>query len=176
MSGFWRWYIGYVKRYPLKSQAYSTGVLFFIGDVVAQQGVERKGKSHDFYRTFRQTAFGVVIAGPALRGWYGLLDRIYKTSSPKTAGLKKMVTDQVIMAPLFIFTFFTAMGFASGMNLEQVKEKLNRDYIDTFKGNLKVWPIVQLTNFYFVPLQHRVLVVNVVALFWNSYLAWKANL
>ncbi|ORX47981.1 hypothetical protein DM01DRAFT_265966, partial [Hesseltinella vesiculosa] len=35
-----------------------------------------------------------------------------------------------------------------------------------------LWPAVQLANFYFVPLQHRLLITNIVALGWNSYLLW----
>ncbi|XP_006814766.1 mitochondrial inner membrane protein Mpv17-like [Saccoglossus kowalevskii] len=172
----WKSYIDFVAKYPLKSQAYSSGVLFFIGDVVAQQVVERKGSNHNPYRTVRQTVFGLVIAGPALRGWYVLLDKIYKTSRPQTAALKKMVTDQIIMAPLFIFTFFTVMGCASGKSLQKIKDKVRQDYFDTVIANYKVWPAFQLINFYFIPLQHRVLFVNTVALFWNTYLAWKTNI
>ncbi|CAF89100.1 unnamed protein product, partial [Tetraodon nigroviridis] len=39
----------------------------------------------------------------------------------------------------------------------------------------QLWPPVQIANFYFVPLHHRLAVVQVVAVGWNSYLTWKAN-
>ena len=48
------------------------------------------------------------------------------------------------------------------------KEKLSGTYWEALKKNWMVWPAVQAVNFKFVPLEHRVLVVNVVSLGeWN---------
>ena len=44
------------------------------------------------------------------------------------------------------------------------KEKLKSTYLEALKKNWMVWPPVQAINFKFVPLEHRVLVVNVVSL------------
>lgn len=44
------------------------------------------------------------------------------------------------------------------------KEKLRGTYWEALKKNWMVWPAVQAVNFKLVPLEHRVLVVNVVSL------------
>uniref|UniRef100_A0AAX7UQK5 Mitochondrial inner membrane protein Mpv17 n=1 Tax=Astatotilapia calliptera TaxID=8154 RepID=A0AAX7UQK5_ASTCA len=49
------------------------------------------------------------------------------------------------------------------------------DYTDALISNYYLWPPVQIANFYFIPLHHRLAVVQVVAVAWNSYLTWKAN-
>lgn len=41
--------------------------------------------------------------------------------------------------------------------------------------NYKIWPLAQVINFTFVPIQHRVGFVQLVAIFWNAYLSWMAN-
>ena len=41
--------------------------------------------------------------------------------------------------------------------------------------NYKIWPVAQTLNFTFVPMQHRVGFVQIVAIFWNAYLSWMAN-
>lgn len=45
-------------------------------------------------------------------------------------------------------------------------------FASAYARNWMVWPWVQVVNFKFVPLQHRVLVVNAVALGWNCYLSY----
>ena len=44
------------------------------------------------------------------------------------------------------------------------KEKLNSTYWNALQKNWMVWPAVQAINFKLVPLEHRVLVVNIVSL------------
>lgn len=43
-------------------------------------------------------------------------------------------------------------------------EKWRNTFLPTYKANCMVWPLVQGANFTFVPLEFRVLVVNVVSL------------
>ena len=52
------------------------------------------------------------------------------------------------------------------------RAKLKSTYVEALKKNWMVWPGVQAINFKFVPLDHRVLVVNVVSLGWNCYLSY----
>ena len=54
------------------------------------------------------------------------------------------------------------------------KEKLNSTYFEALKKNWMVWPAVQAINFKFVPLEHRVLVVNIVSL-GESHKSWPCN-
>lgn len=43
-------------------------------------------------------------------------------------------------------------------------KKIASTYTDTLKANWTVWPVVQTVNFKFVPLEGRVLFVNIVSL------------
>lgn len=48
------------------------------------------------------------------------------------------------------------------------QEKLEKSYLPGLKANWMLWPAVQAINFKLVPLEHRVLVVNIVSLGMNS--------
>ena len=152
-----------------------TGALVGTGDVIAQQVVEKKGfKGHNFVRTAKMAGIGLCFIGPGLRTWYIILDKLVKGTAG-TSALKKMILDQGIWAPCFLVMFFSAVGALDGNSAKQIKEKLKKDFVPALKVNYMIWPAVQLLNFYFVPMQHRVIVVNFVALFWNTYLAWASH-
>ena len=44
------------------------------------------------------------------------------------------------------------------------KKKLEKSYWSGLKANWALWPAVQAVNFKLVPLEHRVLVVNIVSI------------
>ncbi|XP_046393047.1 protein Mpv17-like [Ischnura elegans] len=177
MSSIFRAYQRILMKHPTKVQALQTGVLMGAGDAVAQTLIEKRNfKEYDFVRTVRFFGIGFCIAGPGLKVWYGFLDKhIAKRKTGPTAVLKKVFVDQAVFAPSFLACFVVLLGTLEMKPWNSIREKLNRDYFDILVSNYKVWPAVQLVNFYFVPLQYQVLFVQIVALFWNTYLSWKTS-
>jgi protein Mpv17 len=43
-------------------------------------------------------------------------------------------------------------------------EKVRKSFLSSYRANLALWPAVQLANFSLVPLEYRVLFVNLVSL------------
>ena len=52
--------------------------MFTIGDLVAQQGIEKKGNNHDFTRTLRMGVYGCCIGGPVVGSWLTFLNNAVK--------------------------------------------------------------------------------------------------
>ncbi|KAI1313968.1 hypothetical protein F5Y03DRAFT_389456 [Xylaria venustula] len=164
-----RWYQRSLAARPLLTQSLTTAVLFAVGDITAQQVVEKKGlEKHEFMRTGRMFAYGGAVFGPAATTWFGILQKRVVLKNKNAEILARVACDQLIFAPTFIAVFLGSMAVLEG---NSPKEKLEKAYFPTLQTNWMLWPFVQVANFKFVPLHHRVLAVNVVSIGWNAYLS-----
>jgi len=164
------WYQAKVARRPLLTQAITTAVLFGAGDTLAQQAVERKGlRNHDAARTGRMVLYGGLIFGPAATKWYQFLQKRINLQSHNATIAARVVADQTIFSTCNLALFLSSMSYLEGTD---PKKKLEKSYWPGLKANWALWPAVQAVNFKFVPLDQRVLVVNIVSLGWNCFLSW----
>ncbi|KAK4171212.1 hypothetical protein QBC36DRAFT_295563 [Triangularia setosa] len=165
------WYQARLAARPLLTQSITTSLLFGIGDITAQQLVEQRGlANHDLLRTARMAGYGGLVFGPAATTWFRLLSsHVRFPNSPNKTILARVACDQGLFAPTFIGIFLSSMAVLEGGS---VSEKLSQSYWPALSTNYLIWPFVQLVNFKFVPLQHRVLFVNVISIGWNCYLSF----
>ncbi|XP_034233402.1 protein Mpv17-like [Thrips palmi] len=170
-----RLYQNAYKNKPLITHAIETGIIMTSADFISQLVVEKKLlNSVDVGRSLRFGVIGLCIVAPGRAAWYKVLEKKLPGSTPATV-CKKLALDQVCFAPPFVLVILTSVCFANGMHPQQVMQKLQNSYTEIMLNNLKVWPCVQLCNFYLVPPHLRMTTVQFVSLLWNIYLSWKAN-
>ncbi|KAM4903717.1 mitochondrial inner membrane protein Mpv17 isoform 3-T3 [Sylvia borin] len=175
MAALWRGCGRLLARRPGAAQALTAGALMGAGDVIAQQLVEQRGlRGHQCPRTLKMMAIGFCFVGPVVGSWYRILDWLIPGST-KVVAVKKVILDQGCFAPCFLGCFLAVTGATNGLSMQDNWTKIQQDYMDALVTSYCIWPPVQIANFYFVPLQHRLAVVQCVAIVWNCYLSWKAN-
>lgn len=149
--------------------------MFGVGDATAQYispDPKLKG-NYDYVRTFRMCFHGGVIFAPMVSQWYKLINnKISIPGRPFAEALVRMTADQTIWAPFGIASFYVSMGVLQGHSWDNIKDELRSKYYTTMVGNYMVWPAVQIVNFRFMPLEYRLLFVNVVSIAWNTFLSW----
>ena len=156
---------------------------------MCQQAVERKGlDKQDLSRTGRMALYGggmillfdqvphflsaglqnplltsrlTAVFGPGATLWYKFLQRRIALKSENATIAARVLVDQSVFASTNLFLFLSSMAYMEGTD---PKEKLNSTYWNALQKNWMVWPAVQAINFKLVPLEHRVLVVNIVSL------------
>lgn len=161
--------------------------IFFTSDTATQRIMDPEA-SWDGARATSGAVFGVVATG-YLHFWWGFLERTIGAVIPaarhrviNTAA--KVIIDQGAGAPLYIYTYYiitnTIQKLSSSSSwskqavtdIVQEQESRARHMLwPTMLQHWKVWPAVHSLNFYFVPLQHRVLLQNTVLVGWSGYLS-----
>lgn len=86
----------------LVNTATCTG-LYTAGDLI-QQNIEGS-KEIDWGRAMRMAVLGVVM-GPLNHGWYKVLDLAVKGAPGRAVVFKKVLADQLVMAPMSICVFY----------------------------------------------------------------------
>ena len=66
--------------------------------------------------------------------------------------------------------FFSTTAMATG-DLRAAKRQVEDKLWPTLKVNWVVWPVLQAVNMSMVPLQYRLLYINVCSLFWSAFLS-----
>jgi len=156
-------------RRPYLVGSLTAGTLFGLGDCIAQKAIE-KNDGYDVARTARLVVWGSAIFAPLVTRELRLLSRIEFASKPATIAAR-VAADQLLFTPAVLAGFFTYSALAEGGSTTDVRKKLSDKYQPTLLKNWQLWMPTQIVNFSLVPIQLRTLVINAVALGWNTYLS-----
>ena len=189
-------YMSWLERKPLSANAISAGVIALLGDIIAQLIEARVGtftsiggNKLNVLRMASFAASGMVFVGPYLHIFYGYLwtlgshlQKRYNTSR-KQQVLLQVLLDQTIGIILFYPVYYYVYDYceailglqALGPVLQRATTKMmsGGNLLSVFLANWIVWIPAQLCTFAFVPESLRVIVSNIVSVFWNCYLCSK---
>uniref|UniRef100_A0A1B6EVZ7 Mitochondrial inner membrane protein Mpv17 n=1 Tax=Cuerna arida TaxID=1464854 RepID=A0A1B6EVZ7_9HEMI len=163
-----------LRLYPVTMQATQTGIIMGSADIIAQTLIEKRNfNGIEWNRCARYASIGLLI-GPTVGIWYRVLEYQFGSGGVKVL-FKKIACDQLIFAPIFLGCLMFTIDTLKGTPMQEIREDLKHNYPEVLLSNYKVWPFVQVINFYFVPLHFRVLFVQMISVMWNTYLSWKIN-
>lgn len=142
--------------------------------------------SFNIQRAFSASSFG-VIGTIYLHNWWNFLERFVnarfpiihaKRTSRLTNTLVKVMIDQSISAPLYNWCYFFITNAVHSSNADTGGDRVGAaaakatDVIGPLMlSHWKIWPPIHAVNFYFTPVQNRVLVQNLVLVGWSGYLS-----
>ncbi|KAI5181930.1 protein Mpv17 [Nematocida sp. AWRm80] len=82
----------------------------------------------------------------------------------------KMLIDQLIWSPVgtLVYAIFSTIIDPAGKKISIML--ILENYIKFLLASYAVWPLVQMINFMFIPLEFRVGFMNTFSFLWNTYL------
>mmetsp|Transcript_22734 Transcript_22734/g.53702 ORF Transcript_22734/g.53702 Transcript_22734/m.53702 type:complete len:326 (-) Transcript_22734:481-1458(-) len=213
----WAKYTEALIARPLLVKGGAASFIFLVSDSATQKLMNPEA-DWDGSRALSGAGFGVV-ATCWLHYWWGFLEVVVNKRIPAGAygqnkfinALGKVVADQLVGAPLYIYSYYCVthfgkewMAIQGTMKNEQHENKHEKEETgmvetahtktpsvnslmketsdralemlpDTILRHWTLWPLVHTINFYYNPIHHRVLVQNIVLIFWSGYLSHLNN-
>ena len=189
----WDLYKTLLKRNPLLTNSVASSCIMSLSDVICQELVIKSKSSNtkdniadgrsatklDYTRTLQVAITGFFWSAPVTHYWYSTLEKLYNSianyfsiNNPVIALFIKLLLDASIFSPITISGYFAVRSILEGTGLAGAKEKWISKFKPTILSAWKFWPVVNSVNFWFVPLQFRVLYMNVLAFIWSAYLTY----
>ncbi|KAJ3545905.1 hypothetical protein NM208_g2277 [Fusarium decemcellulare] len=178
-------YSGALARRPLLVQSATAATLYAVGDVIAQgtSSAANPGKAPrwDWERTMRMTAIGGFALGPTMAIWYRFLQTRIQLASHTRSVLARVLADQLVFAPASIVGLYYLKELLQPKSsslrekLSVAQNNLEHSFSQVLIRNYTIWPAVSYLNFFYVPLQYRLLVSTTVGVFWSAYLSFAVN-
>jgi len=183
MAGIYR-YANYTEKNPLKSTVISSSLIMSCGDYIMQKFeksqltiVDKIKWKLDTLRLKNMAIYG-LISGTISYCWYiRLLPKLVysKTQTKIMETGKKLILDQFAFTPIYYLMFLYSVTRLDGKNHSDGKDKIYKDFYRCFIMDLKVWPILQTLNFYFLPNHLQVVFITSEMVFWSAYLSHVKN-
>mmetsp|Transcript_42337 Transcript_42337/g.83147 ORF Transcript_42337/g.83147 Transcript_42337/m.83147 type:complete len:223 (-) Transcript_42337:195-863(-) len=125
--------------------------------------------THDWRRSSHVAVTGFTFSGPISHLWYAVLERIVKFPNQTFPGMFwRLALDALVFSPVAVAGYFVWRTILEGRD---VGEKLRARWRSGVVASLRFWPLANVVNFGFVPVELRVLYNNMLSLFWTGYLS-----
>ena len=144
-------------KYPLQTAIGASGVIWFIGDIIAQ-AIERRSidKPLNHARLIGTTVEESLVGGGVGCLWYKFLDQFVVRRLGCIPGtprfvLAKLGLEFLVWQPVSLVAFWTIVGLAEGHSASQIRRELRSDFLPTLLGECCLWLPIDLLNFSRVP-------------------------
>ncbi|PRW20594.1 Peroxisomal membrane PMP22 [Chlorella sorokiniana] len=168
----WRRYLQQLDQRPLRTKALTAAVLSALSDLLAQRLAGSARTPVNWRRTLAIALYGFLWGGPSAHFWQQFLAGALpnrKRDSSVTA--KRVLLDQLSYGPVQNAAFMVFMAkVVEGRSWGATGDKLRKDFGAVQRRGWRVWPLASWVNQQFVPLQLRVVFLNLVALGWTTSL------
>ncbi|OMJ78960.1 hypothetical protein SteCoe_21134 [Stentor coeruleus] len=172
-------YNGLLKKRPVLTRSITAFWISLTGDFACQY-LESKLDNTKFSeiftlkRSLNLAIFGFAVVTPGMHFWYQYLARTFPGTGFRAVSMK-FILDRVLIPPPLVMGFFVSQTLMNGGSWEDVKSRVQKNYLNALQMNLLVWPAAMIINFKYVPLDFQVLFSNVVGFFWSMYLSYAIH-
>lgn len=172
----WRSYNNILSMAPIETKAVTSATVYTIGDIISQQTSEDKSIGElDRGRILRSALAGFIGHGPMSHVWYRVsedfFDNVLHLQHAWWDFLPKIVVDQLVFSPIWNNAYILLLGVMQLQGPGQIFAEMKRSTIPLVVSGLKLWPFVHIITYGLIPVENRLLWVDLVEIVWVTILA-----
>ncbi|EFH67977.1 hypothetical protein ARALYDRAFT_474411 [Arabidopsis lyrata subsp. lyrata] len=170
----WIAYEEALKQNPVLAKMVISGVVYSVGDWIAQCYEGKPLFEIDRARTLRSGLVGFTLHGSLSHFYYQFCEELFPFQDWWVVPVK-VVFDQTVWSAIWNSIYFTVLGFLRFESPLSIFKELKATFLPMLTAGWKLWPFAHLITYGLVPVEQRLLWVDCVELIWVTILSTYSN-
>ncbi|MCO5560627.1 hypothetical protein L7F22_014243 [Adiantum nelumboides] len=170
----WRAYEEALKRNPVLAKMMISGIVYALGDWIAQCCEGKPVLDFKRERMIRSGLVGFCLHGSLSHYYYYVCEALFPFKQWWVVPLK-VAFDQTIWSAFWNSVYFVVLGLLRLESPFTIASELKSTFWPLLTAGWKLWPFAHLITYGFVPVEQRLLWVDMVELVWVTILSMYSN-
>ncbi|XP_009378494.2 uncharacterized protein LOC103966976 isoform X2 [Pyrus x bretschneideri] len=170
----WSAYEEALKTNPVLAKMVISGVVYSVGDWIAQCFEGKPLLEFDRTRMLRSGLVGFTLHGSLSHYYYQLCEELIPFQDWWVVPAK-VAFDQTVWAAIWNSIYFTVLGFLRFESPISIFSELKATFWPMLTAGWKLWPFAHLVTYGVIPVEQRLLWVDCVELIWVTILSTYSN-
>lgn len=170
----WSAYEEALKSNPVLAKMVISGVVYSVGDWIAQCYEGKPIFEFDRARMFRSGLLGFALHGSLSHYYYQFCEALFPFDGWWVVPAK-VAFDQTIWSAIWNSIYFTLLGFLRFESPISIFTELRDTFFPMLTAGWKLWPFAHLITYGVIPVEQRLLWVDCVELIWVTILSTYSN-
>ncbi|XP_050248201.1 uncharacterized protein LOC126695486 [Quercus robur] len=170
----WIAYEQALKANPVLSKMAISGIVYSVGDWIAQCYEGKPLFEFDRTRMFRSGLVGFTLHGSLSHYYYQFCEALFPFQDWWVVPAK-VAFDQTVWAAIWNSIYFVFLGFLRFESPTNIYNELKTTFWPMLTAGWKLWPFAHLITYGVIPVEQRLLWVDCVELIWVTILSTYSN-
>ncbi|KAI3765610.1 hypothetical protein L2E82_15649 [Cichorium intybus] len=170
----WFAYEEALKENPVFAKMVISGVVYSLGDWIAQCFEGKPLFEFDRSRLFRSGLVGFTLHGSLSHFYYQFCEALIPWKDWWVVPAK-IAFDQTVWSAIWNSIYFVVLGLLRFESPTNISNELKATFVPMLTAGWKLWPFAHLITYGVVPVEQRLLWVDCVELVWVTILSTYSN-
>lgn len=170
----WSAYEEALKENPVLAKMMISGVVYSIGDWIAQCCEGKPLLEFDRTRMFRSGLVGFALHGSLSHYYYYVCEALFPFQDWWVVPVK-VVFDQTAWAAMWNSIYYVVLGLLRFESPFTIFSELKSTFLPMLTAGWKLWPFAHIITYGVIPIEQRLLWVDCVELIWVTILSTLSN-